>query len=120
MVTGRSAEANISKAQSGGRNAGYEADSQGAGALWREGRYQNADLTAGHQNGGGGQQRLSVRGGAVDQNLILLDEAPVYNASHLLGFFSTFNSDAVKDVTVYEGRDAGAVRRAARRWWTCG
>ena len=39
----------------------------------------------------------------MDQNLILLDEAPVYNASHLLGFFSTFNSDAIKDVTVYKG-----------------
>ncbi|MCU7547764.1 TonB-dependent receptor [Chitinophagaceae bacterium LB-8] len=44
-----------------------------------------------------------VRGGAADQNLILLDEAPVYNASHLMGFFSTFNSDAIKDVTVYKG-----------------
>jgi hypothetical protein len=44
-----------------------------------------------------------VRGGAADQNLILLDEANVYNASHLLGFFSTFNSDAIKDITVYKG-----------------
>jgi hypothetical protein len=39
----------------------------------------------------------------IDQNLILLDEAPVYNASHLLGFFSVFNSDALKDVTLYKG-----------------
>ena len=39
----------------------------------------------------------------VDQNLILLDEATVYNPSHLLGFFSTFNSDAIKDVTLYKG-----------------
>ena len=44
-----------------------------------------------------------VRGGNVDQNLILLDEAPVYNASHLLGFFSVFNSDALKDVKMYKG-----------------
>ena len=44
-----------------------------------------------------------VRGGGADQNLILLDEAPVYNASHLLGFFSVFNSDALKDVKVYKG-----------------
>ncbi len=42
-------------------------------------------------------------GGGVDQNLILLDEAPVYNPSHLLGFFSTFNSDAIKDITLYKG-----------------
>src|SRR5882757_3082977 len=50
-----------------------------------------------------GNSGLNVRGGATDQNLILLDEAPVYNASHLLGFFSTFNSDAIKDVTLYKG-----------------
>lgn len=50
-----------------------------------------------------GTSGLSVRGGSADQNLILLDEAPVYNAAHLLGFFSTFNSDAIKDVTLYKG-----------------
>ena len=44
-----------------------------------------------------------VRGGGVDQNLILLDEAVVYNASHLLGFFSVFNSDAIKDMEIYKG-----------------
>ncbi len=44
-----------------------------------------------------------VRGGNADQNLILLDEAPVYNAAHLLGFFSVFNSDALKDVKLYKG-----------------
>ncbi|WP_332369660.1 TonB-dependent receptor plug domain-containing protein [Spirosoma telluris] len=46
---------------------------------------------------------MYVRGGNVDQNLILLDDAPVYNAYHLLGFFSTFNSDAIKDLTLYKG-----------------
>jgi hypothetical protein len=50
-----------------------------------------------------GNSGLNVRGGSTDQNLILLDEAPVYNAYHLLGFFSTFNSDAIKDVTLYKG-----------------
>ena len=44
-----------------------------------------------------------VRGGEADQNHILLDEAPVYNASHLAGFFSVFNSDAIKDVKLYKG-----------------
>lgn len=44
-----------------------------------------------------------VRGGTADQNLILLDDVSVYNASHLLGFFSTFNSDVVRDVTLYKG-----------------
>lgn len=46
---------------------------------------------------------LTVRGGKPDQNLILLDEAVVYNPSHFLGFFSVFNSDALKDLTLYMG-----------------
>jgi hypothetical protein len=50
-----------------------------------------------------GNTGFYVRGGASDQNLILLDEATVYNASHLFGFFSTFNSDAIKDVSLYKG-----------------
>jgi len=46
---------------------------------------------------------FNVRGGNTDQNLILLDEAPIYNSSHLFGFFSIFNADAVKDVKLYKG-----------------
>lgn len=49
-----------------------------------------------------GTTGYSVRGGSADQNLILLDEATIYNASHLLGFFSVFNSDAVKDFKLYK------------------
>ncbi|HEY4788717.1 MAG TPA: TonB-dependent receptor [Bacteroidales bacterium] len=60
-------------------------------------------LLPGIQPVGEGNSGFYVRGGAADQNLILLDEATVYNASHLLGFFSVFNSDAIKDVTVYKG-----------------
>jgi hypothetical protein len=50
-----------------------------------------------------GSSGFSVRGGSTDQNLILLDEAPVYSASHLMGFFSVFNSDALKNMSVYKG-----------------
>jgi len=50
-----------------------------------------------------GSSGFYVRGGDSDQNLILLDEAPVYNASHLLGFFSVFNSDALNDMKMYKG-----------------
>ncbi len=50
-----------------------------------------------------GGSGFTVRGGTPDQNLILLDEATVYNASHLLGFFSVFNNDAVKDLKLYKG-----------------
>lgn len=60
-------------------------------------------LLPGVKSAGEGNSGFYVRGGGTDQNLILLDEAPVYNASHLLGFFSTFNSDAIKDVTLYKG-----------------
>lgn len=60
-------------------------------------------LLPGIKSAGEGNSGFYVRGGAADQNLILLDEAPVYNPSHLLGFFSVFNSDAIKDVTVYKG-----------------
>lgn len=60
-------------------------------------------LLPGIKSAGEGNAGFYVRGGGTDQNLILLDEAPVYNASHLLGFFSVFNSDAIKDLTLYKG-----------------
>lgn len=60
-------------------------------------------LLPGVKSAGAGNSGFYVRGGASDQNLILLDEATVYNASHLFGFFSTFNSDAIKDVSIYKG-----------------
>lgn len=60
-------------------------------------------LLPGVQSVGEGSSGFSVRGGAPDQNLILLDEATVYNASHLMGFFSVFNNDAIKDVKLYKG-----------------
>ncbi|RYY14833.1 MAG: hypothetical protein EOO04_29590, partial [Chitinophagaceae bacterium] len=52
---------------------------------------------------GEGASGFNVRGGNVDENLIIMDEAPVFNSSHLLGFFSVFNPDAVKNVTLYKG-----------------
>lgn len=60
-------------------------------------------LLPGVKSAGDGSSGFYVRGGNSDQNLILLDEAPVYNATHLLGFFSVFNSDAIKDVSLYKG-----------------
>ena len=50
-----------------------------------------------------GSSGFSVRGGSPDQNLILLDDVPVHNASHFLGFFSVFNNDVIKDATLYKG-----------------
>lgn len=60
-------------------------------------------LLPGVQSGGEGQSGLYVRGGSPDQNLILLDGVPVYNANHLFGFFSVFNADAIKDVSLIKG-----------------
>lgn len=60
-------------------------------------------LLPGIQSAGDGKSGFYVRGGGADQNLILLDEATVYNASHVLGFFSIFNSDAIKDISIYKG-----------------
>ena len=60
-------------------------------------------LLPGVQSVSEGTSSFSVRGGGHDQNLILFDEATVYNASHLMGFFSVFNNDIVKDVKLYKG-----------------
>ena len=60
-------------------------------------------LLPGVQSASEGSTGYSVRGGATDQNLILLDEAIIYNASHLMGFFSVFNNDVVENVTLYKG-----------------
>ncbi len=60
-------------------------------------------LLPGVSNAGEGASGFNVRGGAADQNLILLDEATIFNSSHLFGFFSVFNPDAIKDVKLFKG-----------------
>ena len=64
---------------------------------------RSLQLLPGVSTVGEGAAGFNVRGGSIDQNLVLLDEAPVYNSSHLFGFFSVFNPDAVKDVKLYKG-----------------
>ncbi len=60
-------------------------------------------LLPGVSSAGEGASGFNVRGGAADQNLILFDEAIIYNSSHLFGLFSVFNSDAIKEVKLYKG-----------------
>ncbi|GGI58444.1 TonB-dependent receptor [Winogradskyella haliclonae] len=60
-------------------------------------------LLPGVTNAGEGSSGFNVRGGSADQNLILLDEATIFNSSHLFGFFSVFNPDAIKDIKLYKG-----------------
>lgn len=64
---------------------------------------RSIQLLPGVSSVGEGATGFNVRGGSIDQNLVLLDEAPVYNSSHLFGFFSVFNPDAVKDVKLLKG-----------------
>ena len=60
-------------------------------------------LLPGVTNAGEGSSGFNIRGGAADQNLVLLDEAVIYNTSHLFGFFSVFNTDAIKNIKLYKG-----------------
>jgi hypothetical protein len=103
VVTGRRADATISKAQMGVEQLDLQQIAKVPVLFGEKDVIKTLTLLPGIKTAGEGSSGFSVRGGAVDQNLILLDEAPVYNASHLLGFFSTFNSDAIKDLTVYKG-----------------
>lgn len=64
---------------------------------------KSVQLLPGVSTVGEGATGFNVRGGSIDQNLILLDEAPVFNSSHLFGFFSVFNPDAVKEVKLIKG-----------------
>lgn len=64
---------------------------------------KSIQMLPGVTNNGEGSGGFNVRGGAVDQNLVLLDEAIIYNTSHLFGFFSVFNADAIKNVKLYKG-----------------
>jgi hypothetical protein len=104
VVTGRNgSSANISRAQSGVETLDMKQIAKVPVLFGEKDVIKTLTLLPGVKTAGEGSSGFSVRGGNVDQNLILLDEAPVYNASHLLGFFSTFNSDAIKDLTVYKG-----------------
>ncbi len=74
-------------------------------------------LTPGIKSVGEGSGGMYVRGGNNSQNLILLDEATVYNADHLLGFFSTFNSDAIKDIQMFKGTAPAEYGDEFRVFW---
>lgn len=73
------------------------------GLLGEKDVFKALQLMPGVQKGSEGNSGLYVRGGGPDQNLIILDDAPVYNANHLFGFFSIFNGDALKSVELIKG-----------------
>ena len=103
VVVSRKRDPSISKAQMGVEKLDVKEISKLPVIFGEKDVIKTLQLLPGVKSEGEGSSGFLVRGGAPDQNLILLDEAPVYNASHLLGFFSTFNSDAIKDATLIKG-----------------
>jgi len=101
-VSAAKANANVTSAQTGMVQLDVKAISKIPVFFGEKDVLKTVELIPGVVSAGDGGNGFYVRGGAADQNLILLDEATVYNAYHLLGFFSVFNSDALKDVTLYK------------------
>ena len=104
VISARKADENVRAAQMGVEKIDVKEVAKIPVLFGEKDVLKTIQLLPGVKSAGEGQSGFFVRGGAVDQNLILLDEAPVYNANHLLGFFSTFNSDAIKDATLLKGR----------------
>ncbi len=105
VVTGTRKNENVTSVQMGVQNLNIKEINKIPVLFGEKDVLKSMQLLPGIQPVGEGNSGFYVRGGASDQNLILLDEATVYNASHLLGFFSVFNSDAIKDVTIYKGNE---------------
>lgn len=103
VITGERADQNVKSVQMGVERMDIKEINAVPVLFGEKDLIKTIQLMPGVKVAGEGSTGFFVRGGAADQNLILLDEATVYNASHLLGFFSVFNSDALKDVTLFKG-----------------
>ena len=103
VITGESFKEQISRAQMGVARLDIKSIRQIPAFMGEVDVIKALQLLPGVQATSEGGSGFSVRGGSPDQNLILLDEALVYNPSHLLGFFSVFNNDAVKGVELFKG-----------------
>ncbi|AZA76146.1 TonB-dependent receptor [Chryseobacterium sp. G0186] len=103
VITGIKKDKNLTSAQMGTETLSIKNIEKLPVLFGEKDVMKTIQLLPGIKSNGEGSSGFSVRGGATDQNLILLDEAPVYNSSHLLGFFSTFNSDALKDASIIKG-----------------
>ena len=103
VVSAERADRNLSTAEIGVERVDVSAIAKIPVLLGEKDVLKTLQLLPGISTISEGSSGFSVRGGSVDQNLILLDEAPVYSASHLLGFFSVFNADAIRDVSVFKG-----------------
>lgn len=103
VITGESATENITSREMGAVKMDIRTVERIPALLGEVDVIKAIQLLPGVQSAGEGTSGFSVRGGSKDQNLVLLDEAAIYNASHLLGFFSVFNNDAIKEVKLYKG-----------------
>ncbi len=103
VVTGERTDENVQSVQMGKEELDMETIKTLPAFMGEVDILKAIQLLPGVQSAGEGNSGYYVRGGGPDQNLILLDEAVVYNASHLFGFFSVFNSDAVKNVSLIKG-----------------
>ncbi len=102
-VTARAADENLRKVDMGSLELRLDKVRDMPVIFGEQDIMKTIQLKPGVNPGREGEAGFSVRGGGADQNLVLLDEAVVYNTSHLLGFFSVFNSDAIKDVKLIKG-----------------
>jgi len=102
VVKGEAANANVERIEMGMAKLPVKTIQKLPAFMGEVDIIRTIQLLPGIQSGGEASSGLYVRGGGPDENLMLLDEAPVYNASHLMGFFSVFNSNAIKDIQVYK------------------
>lgn len=103
VVTARKRDNNVKSAQMGKLSLPIEQIKSVPAFLGEVDLLKVVQLLPGVRNAGEGSAGIYVRGGGPDQNLILLDDAVVYNTGHLFGFFSVFNSDAIKNVSLIKG-----------------
>jgi hypothetical protein len=103
IVSSAKRDANVKNAQMGRFSLPIEQIKSIPAFLGEVDLLKTIQLLPGVRNAGEGSAGIYVRGGGPDQNLILLDDAPVYNTGHLFGFFSIFNSDAIKNVSLIKG-----------------
>lgn len=103
VVSAQRPDANVSAPQTGVQKIEMAEINKLPVLLGERDIIKTIQLMPGVQGAGEGSSGFYVRGGTADQNLILLDDVSLYNASHLMGFFSTFNSEVIRDVTLYKG-----------------
>lgn len=103
VVSAERSDANVSAPQTGIERMEIQQINKLPVLLGERDIIKSIQLMPGVQGAGEGNSGFYVRGGSADQNLILLDNVGLYNASHMMGFFSTFNSEVLRDVTLYKG-----------------